>query len=48
MRSADGRALAETLPRARFELIADAGHNAHEEKPEALNELIAAFLSVSD
>ncbi len=42
---AEGRALAEAMPDARFELIAGAGHNAHEEKPDDINQLITEFLA---
>lgn len=41
----EGRALAEALPDARFELVGGAGHNAHEEKPEEIDALITGFLS---
>jgi pimeloyl-ACP methyl ester carboxylesterase len=45
---ADGRALAKAMPRSRFEVITGAGHNAHEEKPRDINELITAFLASHD
>lgn len=44
----DGRALAEAMPDSRFELIPRAGHNVHEERPEDVNALIAAFLASPD
>lgn len=44
----EGRALAEAMPSARFELIAGAGHNVHEEMPERINELIAGFVAPSN
>ena len=41
----DGRALAEAVPGARFEVIPGAGHNAHEERPDEVNRLVTAFLA---
>lgn len=42
---ADGKALADAIPNSRFVLITGAGHNVHEERPEAINELITAYLA---
>jgi pimeloyl-ACP methyl ester carboxylesterase len=39
-----GRALADALPDARFEVVADAGHLPHIEQPEATLDLIDSFL----
>ncbi len=39
-----GRAYAELIPRARFELIERAGHHPEIEQPEAFVERVAAFL----
>ena len=40
-----GRAYADLIPGARFELIADAGHHPEIEQPEAFVERISAFLA---
>jgi pimeloyl-ACP methyl ester carboxylesterase len=36
----NGRALADLLPMARLEVVPGAGHNLHQEQPEALAEAI--------
>ena len=40
----EARVLADTLPNARLELIADAAHIPAVEQPEALNQVLASFL----
>ena len=40
-----GRALAASIPSARFELIADAGHLPHLEQPRATFAAIDAFIA---
>lgn len=39
-----GRAFADRIPDARFELVADAGHFPHIEQPEASLELVRGFI----
>lgn len=39
-----GRAMAAALPKARFEAIPGAGHNAHLERPAAFERAVASFL----
>ncbi len=43
-----GRALAEVIPSARFELIEDAGHLAPVEQPESAAKMIRAFLEAQE
>lgn len=43
-----GRALAEAIPSARFELLEDAGHLAPVEQPESAAKMIRAFLEVQE
>jgi pimeloyl-ACP methyl ester carboxylesterase len=40
-----GKPLKETLPRARLQVVKQAGHGAHMEKPNEFNELLLDFLS---
>jgi 3-oxoadipate enol-lactonase len=42
---ADGRQLAADVPGARFEVIADAGHTPHIERPAEVGSMIQAFLT---
>lgn len=42
---ADGRRLAADVPGARFEVIADAGHTPHIERPAEVGPMIQAFLA---
>jgi 2-succinyl-6-hydroxy-2,4-cyclohexadiene-1-carboxylate synthase len=39
-----GRRLASAIPGARLEIVADAGHNVHLERPAAFAELVIGFL----
>ena len=38
------RDMAATIPNSRLQLIADAGHAVHREKPEALRNAVITFL----
>jgi pimeloyl-ACP methyl ester carboxylesterase len=40
-----GRAFAQALPNSTFEVLSDAGHNAHIEQPEAFLELVQQFVT---
>ena len=41
---ADGRRLASFIPHSQLEIIKDADHDVHQQKPEQVNELINKFL----
>jgi pimeloyl-ACP methyl ester carboxylesterase len=40
-----GREFAQALPNSRFELLPDAGHNAHIEQPDAFLEVVERFIA---